>query len=150
MARAAADTYDYIVIGAGSAGCVVAARLSEDPTLKVLLLEAGGKDDHPYVRLPLGFLRAMFAPGLSWGHTSEPIPQLNDRRLPLPRGRLLGGSSSINGLFYMRGHPRKGRRPGARQADAGRSGRLGLRCARLSARVWLRPQASGPGGREGL
>ncbi len=106
MASAQDETYDYIVIGAGSAGCVIAARLSEDKDIKVLVLEAGGKDDHPYIHLPLGFLRAMFVPRLTWGYASEPIPQLNDRRLPLPRGKVLGGSSSINGLFYMRGHPR--------------------------------------------
>ena len=107
MARdAATSTYDYIIVGAGSAGCVIAARLTEDKDCRVLLLEAGGKDDHPYIRMPLGFLRAMLNPKHTWGYFSEPEPNLNDRRLPLPRGRLLGGSSSINGMFYMRGHPR--------------------------------------------
>ena len=106
MARASADSYDYIIIGAGSSGCVIAARLSEDPAVRVLVLEAGGKDDHPYIHMPLGFLRAMLVPRLTWGYMSEPMPQLDARRLPLPRGKVLGGSSSINGLFYMRGHPR--------------------------------------------
>ena len=99
-------TYDYIVIGAGSAGCVVAARLTEDPNTSVLLVEAGSKDSHPYIHMPLGFLRAMLNPKYSWGYGSEPEPHLNDRRLMLPRGKVLGGSSSINGMFYMRGHPR--------------------------------------------
>jgi choline dehydrogenase len=99
-------TYDYIVVGAGSAGCVIAARLTEDKNVRVLLLEAGGKDDHPYVKMPIGFLKAMLVPKHTWGYRSEPEPQLGDRRINLPRGRLLGGSSSINGMFYMRGHPR--------------------------------------------
>ena len=98
-------TYDYIIIGAGSAGCVLAARLSEDKDVKVLVLEAGGKDDHLYLKMPIGFLRAMFNPKFNWGYTSEPEPQLNNRRIWLPRGKVLGGSSSINGMFYMRGHP---------------------------------------------
>ena len=103
---AGATTYDYVIVGAGSSGCVVAARLSEDKDVKVLILEAGGNDDHPLVRMPLGFLRAMLNPEFNWGYMSEPEPQLEGRRLMLPRGRLLGGSSSINGMFYMRGHPR--------------------------------------------
>ena len=98
-------TYDYVVIGAGSAGCVLAARLSEDKDVKVLVLEAGGKDDHLYLKMPIGFLRAMFNPKFNWGYMSEPEPQLNDRRIWLPRGKVLGGSSSINGMFFMRGHP---------------------------------------------
>jgi choline dehydrogenase len=97
---------DYIVVGAGSAGCAIAARLSEDPTVKVLLLEAGGRDDDFLIRMPLGFLRALFKPQYTWGYLSEPEPQLNDRKLWLPRGKLLGGSSSVNGMFYMRGHSR--------------------------------------------
>ena len=105
MASLSAETYDYIVIGAGSAGCVLAERLSEDKDVRVLVLEAGGKDSHPYIHMPLGFLKAMFVPGVTWGYMSEPIPALNDRRLPVPRGKLLGGSSSINGMIYMRGHP---------------------------------------------
>ena len=106
MARLSADSYDYIIIGAGSSGCVLAARLSEDPKVRVLVLEAGGKDDHPYIHMPLGFLKAMFVPRLTWGYMSEPVAQLNGRRLPAPRGKVLGGSSSINGMIYMRGHPR--------------------------------------------
>ncbi len=106
MAQDQSQTYDYIIVGAGSAGCVLAARLSEDRAARVLILEAGGKDNHPFVRMPLGFLRAMLNPKFNWGYLSEPEPNLDNRKLGLPRGRLLGGSSSINGMFYMRGHPR--------------------------------------------
>ncbi len=105
MARDPRTTYDYIIVGAGSAGCVVAARLTEDPGVSVLLVEAGGKDNHPYIHMPLGFLRAMLNPRLSWGYASEPQAHLAGRKLMLPRGKVLGGSSSINGMFYMRGHP---------------------------------------------
>ena len=106
MATDPSTTYDYVIVGAGSAGCVLAARLSEDPKAKVLILEAGGKDDDPLVRMPLGFLKAMLNPAYNWGYMSEPEAHLENRRLMAPRGRLLGGSSSINGMFYMRGHPR--------------------------------------------
>lgn len=99
------EEFDYIIVGAGSAGCVVAARLSEDPAIKVLLLEAGGPNKHPYLKMPLGFLKAVVDPRFNWGFLTEPEPGLDGRQLPLPRGRVLGGSSSINGMFYMRGHP---------------------------------------------
>ncbi|MEO8778651.1 MAG: GMC family oxidoreductase N-terminal domain-containing protein [Rhodanobacter sp.] len=99
------SAFDYIVVGAGSAGCVIASRLSEDPEVKVLLLEAGGKDNHPLLSMPMGFMKAMFRPEFIWPFQSEPEPYLNNRRIPLPRGKVLGGSSSINGMFYMRGHP---------------------------------------------
>jgi len=98
------QSFDYIVVGGGSAGCVLASRLSEAKDRSVLLLEAGGRDHHYLLRMPLAFLRAMLQPRFSWGYFSEPEPQLNGRRIPLPRGRVLGGSGSINGLFYMRGH----------------------------------------------
>src|ERR1700722_10930610 len=99
-----AKSYDYIIVGAGSAGCVLAARLSAEADRSVLLVEAGGPDDHFLLRMPLGFLRALFQPELSWGYFSEPEPNLGERRLWLPRGKVLGGSGSINGMFYMRGH----------------------------------------------
>jgi choline dehydrogenase len=96
--------FDYVIVGAGSAGCVLAARLTEDPKTRVLLLEAGGGADHFLVKMPLGMMKAMLKPDLTWRMITEPEPTLNGRRLFLPRGRLLGGSSSINGMVYMRGH----------------------------------------------
>lgn len=99
------EEFDYIVVGAGSAGCVVAARLSEDPAVSVLLLEAGGRDTHPTLKMPVAFLKAVLNPRFNWGYVTEPEPHLGGRSLWLPRGRVLGGSSSINGMFYMRGHP---------------------------------------------
>jgi len=98
--------FDYIIVGAGAAGCVLANRLSEDPQTRVLLVEAGGSDDKLMIRMPLGMMRAFRDPALTWGYLSEPEPHLNGRKLPVPRGRVLGGSSSINGMFFMRGHSR--------------------------------------------
>ena len=95
--------YDYIVIGAGSAGCVLAARLSEDPSTRVLLLEAGGRDSNPWIHVPVGYFKTMHNPATDWCYRTEPEPSLNGRSLDWPRGKVLGGSSSINGLLYVRG-----------------------------------------------
>lgn len=104
-APAATEQFDYIVIGAGSAGCAVAARLSEDENRTVLLIEAGGKDDRLYLKMPVAFLKAVIDPRFNWPYMTEPEPHLGGRRLPLPRGKVMGGCSSINGMFAMRGHP---------------------------------------------
>ncbi len=96
--------FDYIVVGAGSAGCVLANRLSERGTESVLLIEAGGKDDNWLFRMPLGFMMAAANPVYDWGYSSEPDAKLAGRSMPLPRGRVHGGSSSVNGMIYMRGH----------------------------------------------
>ena len=95
--------YDYIVIGAGSAGCVLAARLSEDPSTRVLLLEAGGNDSNPWIHVPVGYFKTMHNPATDWRYRTEPEQSLNGRSLDWPRGKVLGGSSSINGLLYVRG-----------------------------------------------
>src|SRR5579863_8265119 len=97
-------TYDYIVTGAGSAGCVLAARLSESGRYRVLLLEAGGKDSNPWIHIPLGYARTFCNPAVNWMFDSEPEPNLNNRVMYQPRGKVLGGTSSINGMIYMRGN----------------------------------------------
>jgi len=99
------DTFDYIVTGAGSAGAVVAARLSESGRHRVLLLEAGGRDSNPWIHIPIGFARTFIDPAVNWKFESAPQPGLANRQLYLPRGKVLGGSSSINGMVYIRGNP---------------------------------------------
>ncbi|MFV3126515.1 GMC family oxidoreductase [Niveispirillum sp. KHB5.9] len=96
--------FDHIIVGAGSAGCVLANRLSEDGSRRVLLIEAGGSDASPFHAMPLGFMAAMADPAKDWGYATEPEPHLDGRQVPLPRGRVLGGCSTTNGMIYMRGH----------------------------------------------
>jgi choline dehydrogenase len=96
--------YDYIIVGAGSAGCVLAHRLSEDSDTRVLLLEAGGSDWHPFIHMPAGLGKLAAVKSLNWAYQTQPEPQLDNRRLYWPRGKVLGGSSSINAMCYTRGH----------------------------------------------
>ncbi|MEE8285610.1 MAG: GMC family oxidoreductase N-terminal domain-containing protein, partial [Gammaproteobacteria bacterium] len=97
------ESYDYIVVGAGSAGCVLANRLSENSSNRVLLLEAGPRDTSPWIHIPVGYYRSIANPAIGWGYETEPVPGSNNRRISWPRGKVLGGSSSINGLIYIRG-----------------------------------------------
>ncbi len=100
------ETYDYIIVGAGTAGCLLANRLSADPKARVLLLEAGGKDNYHWIHIPVGYLYLMGNPRTDWGFKTAVEPGLNGRSLAYPRGRVLGGCSSINGMIYMRGQAR--------------------------------------------
>lgn len=100
-----AGEFDYVIVGAGTAGCVLAARLSEDPDVSVCLLEAGPRDIHPFIQVPALVGAAIGRPQLNWGFSTEPQPHLAGRRIPLPRGRVVGGSGSINGMAYFRGQP---------------------------------------------
>lgn len=96
-------SYDFIIIGAGSAGCVLANRLTANPAHKVLLLEAGGSDRNPWIHVPVGFQKLLVHPVLNWCFETEPEDNVKGRRISIPRGKVLGGSSSINGMLYVRG-----------------------------------------------
>ena len=99
----AAEAFDYIIVGAGSSGCVLANRLSENPDNKVLLLEAGNPDSSPWIHVPVGYFKTMHNPKFDWCYKTDPDPGIDNRQLQWPRGKVLGGSSSINGLLYVRG-----------------------------------------------
>src|SRR6202049_574635 len=99
------SSFDYIIVGAGSAGCVVANRLTASGRHRVLLLEAGGKDRNIWIHIPLGYAKLFADRRVNWLYNSEPEPELNNRQIIQPRGKVLGGSSSINGLLYIRGQP---------------------------------------------
>jgi choline dehydrogenase-like flavoprotein len=98
--------FDYVVVGAGTAGCVLAARLSEDADVRVAVIEAGPTDRNPYIHIPAAVAAAMFHPAIGWGYSTVPQEALNSRRIPMPRGRVIGGSGAINGMAYHRGHPK--------------------------------------------
>ncbi|MDE2564583.1 MAG: GMC family oxidoreductase N-terminal domain-containing protein [Burkholderiales bacterium] len=98
--------FDYVIVGAGTAGCLLANRLSADPACRVLLVEAGGRDNYAWIHIPVGYLYCIGNPRTDWLYSTEPDPGLNGRSLRYPRGRVLGGSSSINGMIYMRGQAR--------------------------------------------
>ncbi len=104
--RLGSEPFDYIIVGAGTAGCLLANRLSADPKARVLLLEAGGKDNYHWIHIPVGYLYLMGNPRADWRYMTASEPGLNGRALNYPRGRVLGGCSSINGMIYMRGQAR--------------------------------------------
>jgi choline dehydrogenase len=99
-------TFDYIIVGAGTAGCLLANRLSADASKRVLLIEAGRKDDYHWIHIPVGYLYCIGNPRTDWLYNTEPAAGLNGRTLRYPRGKTLGGCSSINGMIYMRGQAR--------------------------------------------
>jgi choline dehydrogenase len=105
MSEREADVFDYVIVGAGTAGCVLASRLSEDPSVRVALIEAGPLDTHPFIHIPAMVGAAIAQPHLNWRFMTAPQAHLNGRPIPIPRGHVVGGSGSINGMVYFRGHP---------------------------------------------
>lgn len=104
MGKLEFDTeFDVVVVGAGSAGCVLSARLTENPDITLCVIEAGGRDRNPWIHLPVGFGKVVPDPRLNWGYATEPEPGLGGRSIIWPRGKVLGGSGSINGLVFLRG-----------------------------------------------
>src|SRR5688572_23399211 len=97
--------FDYVVVGAGTGGCVVASRLAEDPAVRVALIEAGPDHTHPFIHIPATVGAAIGTPKLNWRFLTTPQPHLHNRRIPVPRGHVVGGSGSINGMVYFRGQP---------------------------------------------
>src|SRR5260370_37671021 len=130
------QVFDYIVVGAGSAGSVLANRLSADPAHRVLVLEAG-RESHPWSRIPVGVARLIQNPAANWLYSSEPDDGTGQRRIPVPRRKLLGGSSSINGMVFVRGQ--------SQDYDTGRSSAIAAgataRCCR-SSRIWKTTRAT--------
>lgn len=106
MSTSIDESFDYVIVGAGSAGCVLANRLTEDGRSTVAILEAGPRDTNPWIHIPAGYFRTMYNPEVTWQYGSGPEPHLDGRIVAWPRGRVLGGSSSINGLLYVRGQAR--------------------------------------------
>ena len=96
---------DYVIVGAGSAGCVLANKLTADPSVRVILIEAGGRDTNPLIHIPAGYVKLLDHKTLTWGYMAEPDEGVNNRSILYPRGKVLGGSSSINGMIYVRGQP---------------------------------------------
>ena len=137
--------HDYVIVGAGSAGCVLANRLSEDPSVRVRVIEAGGRDRHPNIRIPAAFPN-QFHTKLDWDYATEPEPAVNGRSLFIPRGKSVGGSSSMNAMLYVRGRP-------ARLRPVGRAGGAGVgverRPAVLHSLRRQRPRAVGVSRRRG-
>ena len=103
MNRDSPEQFDYVIVGAGSAGCVLANRLSADPAIRVCLIEAGGADWYPWIHIPVGYFYTFDNPRTDWRFRTEPDAGLNGRSIKYPRGRVLGGTSSINGMVYIRG-----------------------------------------------
>jgi choline dehydrogenase-like flavoprotein len=97
--------FDVVVVGAGSAGCVLSARLTENPKVSLCVIEAGGRDRNPWIHVPMGFGKLVPNPKVNWGYETEPEPGLGGRKIIWPRGKVLGGSGSINGLVFLRGAP---------------------------------------------